>query len=158
MVRISESATLEEVHALLLSAIRQATTTAEMRLLQRIDMLVARLLGQVERGVHVNPELVTFGLANPRGIRRGARDGDSVLLSNDVQAIVYRHAQDDQFYAHGFGDAPLKLQSRDGALTLRGLRDRTGVELRGLKGGRELRVSAAGGQPVWAMFDEEDGR
>jgi hypothetical protein len=51
------------------------------------------------------------------------------LIASDVQAIIYRHAEDGEMYVHAFGPlADVEPTShRDGSVTVRGLSDTTDV-------------------------------
>lgn len=84
-------------------------------------------------GFHRNPPLVVFG--NPRGERslQGVRGG---LMSTDVMAILYRHAQDGEFYCHGFGNADIDLSGSPlHGVTIDGLKEKTGVRMYGTPNG-----------------------
>lgn len=92
---------------------------------------VELLLAQVERGVHVNPALLVYG--NP-----------GRCLSKDVLAILYRHAEDGKEYCHGFGDADIRLSSRGDAVTIQGLKRRTGVGMYAGKDGETVTLRKPG--------------
>jgi hypothetical protein len=92
------------------------------------------MMRQANRGVHVN------------GRERGGRK-----MSDHVQAIVYTHEEDGQFYVHGFGDADLKLSVRGGALRIEGLEDRTNVQMFAQNDG-SVKVVGKDGQNLWEDF------
>jgi hypothetical protein len=80
------------------------------------------LLGQVKSGVHANPSLVTFMAGNPM-----------VTMSHDVQAVMYRHKQDGDFYIHTFGGKEVPIREGRGGrqvIYLDELPARTGVDMR----------------------------
>ena len=79
------------------------------------------LLGQLASGVHANPSLVTFAAGNP-----------SVVMSDHVQAIMYRHKKDGEFYIHTFGgrDIPIREHRGRQCIYFDELPAKTGVEMR----------------------------
>lgn len=80
-----------------------------------IDHIARQMLVQLERGVHANPALAVFG-ANPP------------LLSRDVQAVLYRHAENGKDYVHPFGTGTTVTNKRDGSTVVRaGSHARSGV-------------------------------
>jgi hypothetical protein len=83
---------------------------------------------QVSRGVHVNP---------PKGIK----------FSSDVQAIVYEHVTEGP-RVHGFGNADPKLTNRGNALTMTGLKEKTGAAMYALPDGSIL-IRNTNGNPLW---------
>ena len=110
----------------------RGTLNAVLNLLEReplspgvvkaIDLLT-KLRAQVGKGIHVNPALLVYG--NP---------GGETCFSKDVLAILYRHADDGQEYCHGFGNADIRLTSQGNAVTIHGLKRKTGV---GMYAGRD---------------------
>lgn len=98
------------------------------------------LLGQLSKGVHANPSLTTF-MANP-----------GKLMSRDVQLIVYRHVEDDEFYAHQFGGKDVRFKSAHGrqVIDLTTLPRRTGVDMR--TNGRTVTLSRPDGKPMSEDF------
>lgn len=80
--------------------------------LERIKQYAGTLLGQVEQGIHVNPNppLVIYGNPPLRGMRRtrmsGERIGVDLLgqLSVDVHEIWYTHVKDGKDYHHPFDE------------------------------------------------------
>lgn len=98
------------------------------------------LLGQVKSGVHVNPPLVTFMAGNPHGM---------VVMSHDVQAVMYRHKKDGEFYIHTFGGTEVPIrQARGGRqlIYLDELPARTGVDMRSDK--RVVVMQRPDGKPI----------
>jgi len=69
------------------------------------------LLGQVAKGVHTNPGLVVYGLANPP--KGGA------LMSKRVYAVEYKHADDGGDYRHDCQAGVSMWALGDGAILLR---------------------------------------
>lgn len=115
----SESTALRKVRATLHRVLRSARLTeADHHALDAALTEVDTLLAQVGRGVHPNPLLAVYGL-NP-----------GHCFSEHVMAVVYVHKEDGELYCHGFGNADLGLTThRDGSLTIRGMRERTGVRM-----------------------------
>lgn len=70
-----------------------------------IEHIAKAMLVQLERGIHANPQLAVFG--NPP------------LLSRDVQAVLYRHAEDGKDYVHPFGTGLRVKNKRDGSTVVR---------------------------------------
>jgi hypothetical protein len=70
-----------------------------------------------------NPALVVFG--NPP-------KGKGIIISHNVQAVLYLRDDDGVPYVHAFGygehEEPPEPKERGDTLMLRGLRDNTGVE------------------------------
>jgi hypothetical protein len=68
-----------------------------------------------------NPALVVVG--NPSR-------GKGIIISHNVQAVLYLRDDDGEPYVHGFGDADLDLKTdtRTGAVTIGNMKSRTGVE------------------------------
>lgn len=98
--------------------------------------LLDGFLAQLDRGVHVN-----------------GRQGKRRKMSDDVQAIIYRHIEDGKFYCHGFADAEIDLEThRDGSLTIRGLADETDVRMFAEPDGT-VTVEGAHGQRLWEDMD-----
>lgn len=142
--RLSESDVLGRIGTLISNA------TEELRLLERQGLtgplarrkhqtilrflddawrMTQALLDQVERGVHVN--------------------GRAQKMSDNVQAIVYKHVADGRLYCHGFGDADIRLKTpRAGTLTIEGLHDETGVQAFALPDG-SVRIRHHAGEPIW---------
>lgn len=80
-----------------------------------LETLADYMLDQLKRGRHVNPTLAVFG--NP-----------SRVLSDDVQAVLYRHKADKHDYVHPFGKGVHVHNKRDGATVIRAdLSARSGV-------------------------------
>lgn len=100
--------------------------------------IITRLREQASKGVHRNPPLVTM-LGNPRGRH---------LLSKQVQAVLYVHAEDGGYYCHGFGNADLKLKTHGDAVRIDGLKSRTGVEA-WLLGDGSVHLVGKNGQALW---------
>jgi hypothetical protein len=98
------------------------------------------LIGQIAKGVHANPSLTTF-MANP-----------GKLMSRDVQLIVYRHVEDDEFYAHQFGGKDVRFKVIRGrqVVDLTTLPRRTGVDMR--TNGRTVTLSRPDGKPMSEDF------
>jgi hypothetical protein len=59
----------------------------------------------------------------------GKRIRDSDIIAQDVLAIVYRHREDGEFYAHGFGGRDPKIITLRGGegITLKGLAQKSDV-------------------------------
>jgi hypothetical protein len=95
---------------------------------------------QLARGVHVNPALAVFG--NPRKAR---------VLSNDVQAVLYRHAADGLDYVHPFGKGVAVKNKRDGSTVIRAaVSARSGVRATLLENGSVLLRHPT--KPLWGNF------
>lgn len=126
---LSEQRTLRKIANLLSQArqrIRQLNIPVDPVTLEWIEAardLVGDLQYQVGEGIHVNPALLVYG--NPAG---------ETCFSKDVLAILYRHADDGQEYCHGFGNADIRLTSQGNAVTIHGLKRKTGV---GMYAGRD---------------------
>ena len=86
--------------------LRGAPTKARLRALQ---VTVHRMEEQLSRGVHANPTLAVIG--NPGKV--------SHVLSDDVQAVLYRHAADGRDYVHPFGRGVAVKNKRDGSTVVR---------------------------------------
>lgn len=97
--------------------------------------LASRMRLQALRSVHVNPKRV----------RRAMK------MSDHVQAIVYVHEADGEFYVHGFGDAHLDLQVERGVLCIEGLKDRTHVQMFAEPDG-SVSIVGVDGQRLWEDF------
>lgn len=98
------------------------------------------MLEQLARGVHVNPALAVFG--NPSKAR---------LLSNDVQAVLYRHAADGRDYVHPFGKGVRVVNKRDGSTVIRAaVSARSGVRATLLENGSVLLRHPT--KPLWRDF------
>lgn len=104
--------------------------------LERAESLLKRLSEQVARGVHVN-----------------GRKRKAIQTSEDVLAIVYRHRDNDEFYVHGFGDAELDLSSRGDELRIRGLKDRTGIQMFAEPDGT-VTIAHPQGHSIWEDMPE----
>lgn len=103
---------------------------------EKVLELLDGFLAQLDRGVHVN-----------------GRQGKRRKMSDDVQAIIYRHIEDGKFYCHGFADAEIDLKThRDGSLTIRGLADETDVRMFAEPDGT-VTVEGAHGQRLWEDMD-----
>lgn len=75
------------------------------------------------------------------------------ILTEDVQAILYRHATDGQDYVHAFGGVePSITMGRQGKVTLAGLAERTGVQIVVRDGGRTLTLRHRGGAVLAKEF------
>lgn len=91
------------------------------------------MLEQLRRGVHTNP--------------RGG------VMSENVLAIVYEHADDRKLYVHGFGDADIRLSGGGSNVTIRGMKQNTDVHMRALPSGA-LSITGGHGQRLWKNFKD----
>ena len=106
-------------------------------LTQHMSTLAARMLHQLDRGVHVNA--------------RGAKK-----MSDHVQCVAYRHLDDDARYCHGFGDADITIRNgRAGRLDVSGLKDTTDVAMYAMPDG-SITLRSSAGRCLWDDFDVED--
>lgn len=105
--------------------------------------IVTRLevaLRQVESGRLGNPTLAVFG--NP---------SKAAVLSNDVQAVLYRHAADGRDYVHPFGHGVRVVNNRDGSTVVRAATSaRSGVRATLLRDGSVLLRHPS--KPLWKEF------
>ena len=141
----SESAELQKLIARLNAALRSWEHRRDNDV--RDSILAARaiaegLLAQVQRKVHVNP-----ARKDSLTVRRGGGK-----MSDHVQAIVYVHEEDGEFYVHGFGDAHLDLSVKQGTLCIEGLKDRTHVQMFAEPDG-SVSIVGRDGQRLWEDFD-----
>ena len=119
---------IKDLSASLGPALARADLTDAKAYQRQITEWAARLLAQLDRGIHANP---------PRGRK----------FSNHVQAIVYEHITEGP-RAHGFGNADPDLRSRGNALTMTGLHERTGAAMYALPDGSIL-IRNTNGKPLW---------
>lgn len=120
----SESGAWEEILAIVNDLIDADLVFGEARRdLVYVRNIAQEMLQQVKKGVHVNPGPHMASSRRQMGLVPQE-------MSRDVLAIIYRHVDDDEHYIHGFGDANLELKDKpDGTLTVRGLKDRTDVQM-----------------------------
>jgi hypothetical protein len=148
MTKAEVLAFMERQHDLTIAALEPYAGSPEMsQIISRLTADYKQARAQVESRsgsfnvVSRNPLLTILG--NPLSKGKALQAGE--LLSRNVQAVLYLHDQDHLPYAHGFGDADITLKThRDGAVTIGGLQDHTGVAMMGLKGGEIL------------LFDEKE--
>jgi hypothetical protein len=76
-------------------------------------------------------------------------------MSRDVLAVVYKNVADDEntVRVHGFGDANIKLRSRDRgqSVVIEGLDELTGVRMVAESDGT-VRLIHKNGKPLWKEF------
>jgi len=90
---------------------------------------------------------------NPRGKRRKSNPDGGIKMSDNVQAICYRHTDDDENYCHGFGNADVTLKTRqDGTLILGGMKDDTDVAMYAMPDG-SICIKSNSGKRLWDDFD-----
>ena len=99
----------------------------------RAKQRLTALRDQVRAGVHTNP---------------GRQQAGGMKMSGHVQAIIYTHEDDNQFYCHGFGDAEIRLTTRGQSLHIDGLKDRTNVEMLAMSNG-SICIIGRSGQRLW---------
>ncbi len=78
-------------------------------LLAELQGVARSLLGQVAKGVHTNPGLVVYGVANPRGRQR---------MSRRTYALEYQHSKDRAAYRHDFKPGVEMWSLKDGDILL----------------------------------------
>lgn len=104
-----------------------------------LGVLADYMLEQLGKGVHVNPALAIFGANPPR--RAG-------ILSNEVQAVLYRHAGNGRDYVHPFGKGVRVVNKRDGSSLIRAAASaRSGVRATLLSDGSVLLRHPT--KPLW---------
>lgn len=134
----SEREALERIHALAMEIIEgEGLRSRGGARARQIANIALKMMRQLHRGVHVNPR------------SRGERGGK---MSDHVQAIVYVHEEDGEFYVHGFGDAKLDLSVKRGTLCIEGLKDRTHVQMFAEPDG-SVSIVGRDGQRLWEDFD-----
>jgi hypothetical protein len=100
------------------------------------------MLEQLGRGVHANPALAIFGVNPPR---------KAGLLSDNVQAVLYRHVTDGKDYVHPFGKGVTVVNKRDGSTVVRAaVSARSGVRATLLSDGSVLLRHPT--KPLWRDF------
>lgn len=137
----SESHVLRRTIAVLEEIARSEDVPSRIRkvLRDRINDL-GRLTEQVAGGYHRNARDVHIDI-DAHNVRRnplmifGNPPAGGKLFGSDVQAVLYRHAEDGKYYCHGFGDADVDLISSGGSVTINGLLPRTGVRMSAVKDG-----------------------
>lgn len=103
-----------------------------------LTQLAGAMAGQVTRGIHTNPA-------------RGE------CMSKHVMLIAYIHEHNGRPYAHGFGDADIELrEGKGGALTITGMKERTGVHVYAAPGSPVAVLEHAAGKPLVEEFPDED--
>lgn len=93
-------------------------------------------------------------LMKPTGARRAMRRNPSTgaeTFSANVLGVLYVHDEDGNPYAHGFGDADLKLVTKGDEITIRGLKSRTSVCMDAEPDG-SITLRGARGQSLWGDF------
>lgn len=77
------------------------------------------------------------------------------VMSRDVLAVIYKNVgdDDDTVRVHGFGDANIKLRSRDrgASVVIEGLDELTGVRMLAEPDG-SVRLTHKNGLPLWKEF------
>lgn len=74
------------------------------------------------------------------------------LIASDVQAILYRHAEDGEWYCHSFGGGETDIEQDGDTLILRNLVESTGVEARVKNQGQSVVLSHRKGLPIAQEF------
>lgn len=104
--------------------------------------LAEYMLEQLGKGVHINPALAIFGANPPRVVG---------VLSNEVQAVFYRHVSDGKDYVHPFGKGVKVINKRDGSTVVRAaVSARSGVRATLLSNGSVLLRHPT--KPLWRDF------
>ena len=107
-----------------------------------LTTLAEYMLEQLGKGVHINPALAIFGANPPRA---------AGVLSNDVQAVFYRHVSDGKDYVHPFGKGVKVINKRDGSTVVRAaVSARSGVRATLLSNGSVLLRHPT--KPLWRDF------
>ncbi len=104
-----------------------------------LTTLADYMLEQLGKGVHINPSLAVFGANPPR---------KAGVLSNEVQAVLYRHAGDGRDYVHPFGKGVRVVNKHDGSSVIRAAASaRSGVRATLLSDGSVLLRHPT--KPLW---------
>lgn len=74
------------------------------------------------------------------------------LIASDVQAILYRHAEDGEWYCHSFGGGETDIEQKGDTLILRNLVESTGVEARVKNQGKAVVLSHRNGLHIAQEF------
>ncbi len=104
-----------------------------------LDELADEMLAQVGDGIHTNP---------------GRRASGGEVLSHSALALVYQHAEDGEFYVHGFGDREptLIVNEKKRSFTLNGVPlDGSGVAVTVERDG-SVRLHRPDGKQLWRNF------
>ena len=101
--------------------------------------LMARKFYRVPQRRKRNPGLVVY---NP----------PEELIASDVQAILYRHAENGELYCHSFGGGETDIEQDGDALILRNLVESTGVEAVVKNQGKCVVLSHRNGLPIAQEF------
>lgn len=88
--------------------------SVEGRAVQSILGTADVMLGQLAKGIHANPPLTVFSLANPPHGR-----GAPQLMSRHLYTIEYRHAKNGKDYYHDFKPGTQMLAQSDGSVLIR---------------------------------------
>jgi len=137
----SESGELHYALDVLSSLVREPNLSKSHRLMvQSVIGRLTRLRGQVAAGYHRNPMLITY---NPP---------HAPIITDDVQAILYRHAEDGKDYVHAFGGVEPAIKHRGSSVTLDGLAETTGVQALVRDGGRAITLRHTDGAMLAKEF------
>lgn len=91
-----------------------------------------------------NPPLVVFNPPRRAGWKK---------IAAHVQAIIYRHADDQRDYVHGFGGRdPSQAELASGQLDLGALAGTTGVEAFWSPDKKEILLKHKSGKPLIGLF------
>lgn len=130
----SESKAWAEIQELANEAVWENKDSRRTIILGEILRIARKMSLQVAKRVHVN--------------------GRGTKTSDHVQAIIYKHADDDELYIHGFGDADIEpITTKNGDLLVKGLLTETDVQMFAMPDG-SVRICGSRGQRLWEDIDE----
>lgn len=125
----SERAAWKEVHDISIDIRRIATGPARLidagkiaHYARELQALADRMTDQLADGIHANPPLTVFSLANPP--RRGGQ-----LMSRRLYTIEYKHAGNGKDYYHDFKPGTQMIAEPDGSIVIRRPGSRVWVDL-----------------------------